>query len=171
TISPERGARSGMVSALGVPSRHDEDGRPKPRGAPGGAGWCSGWSFPMRTGMLSEYTNSVNTIGRRLARKTPRRLWIAGTISRAGGTSIVSPGLTGETDDLLPRASIALRRVEVGEPPVAARGHALEHGIDVAADQYGRPRALARARPHHGLAQVVLVDLQRHAVFRPEPRE
>src|SRR5262245_5111151 len=70
----------------------------------------------------------------------------------------IAAGLAREADDLLPRAAIALRRVEVREPSVAARGHALEYRVDVAADQDRRPRLLEGARPHHGLAQVVLVD-------------
>src|SRR5439155_3447930 len=38
TGSSGPGASAGTVSALGVPSRQEDEGRPKPRGAPGGAG-------------------------------------------------------------------------------------------------------------------------------------
>jgi len=50
-------------------------------------------------------------------------------------------------------------------------GDALQDGVDVAADQMGGRGRLRRARPHHGLAQVVLVDLERDAILGPEPRE
>ena len=35
--SPGCGASSGTTSTLGSPSRHEDDGRPNPVGAPGGA--------------------------------------------------------------------------------------------------------------------------------------
>src|SRR5438876_8451271 len=60
TGSSGPGASAGTVSALGVPPRQEDEGRPKPRGAPGGAGRCSGWSRPMSTGAPGEYANSVN---------------------------------------------------------------------------------------------------------------
>jgi len=54
TSSPGAGRSASTVSALGVPSRHEADGRPNPRGAPGAAGRCSGWSRPTRSGAASE---------------------------------------------------------------------------------------------------------------------
>ncbi len=83
----------------------------------------------------------------------------------------IAARLAREADDLLPRPPVALRRVEVRQPAVAAGGHAPEHGVDVAADEDGRTRLLDRARAHHGLAQVELVDLEAHALLRPEAGE
>src|SRR5206468_10955350 len=69
------------------------------------------------------------------------------------------------------RAAVALRRIEVSQPAVAASRDALEDRVHVAADQDRRARALGRPRQHPGLAQIELVDLQRDAVVRPEARE
>src|SRR5215510_7850729 len=107
---------------------------------------------------------------RRLGRRA-RRPDVDRELVRAAERPGIAAGLTREADDLLPRAPVALGRVEVREPAVAARGHALEDRVDVAADQDGRTRLLERTRPHHGLAQAVLVDLERDAVLGPQARE
>src|SRR5262249_60510420 len=72
---------------------------------------------------------------------------------------------------LLPSLREALRRIEVGQPAVALRACALEHGIDVAADEDGRTRALRGAGDHDGLAQVELVDLDGGALLRPQAHQ
>ena len=54
TGSSGRGASASIVRALSVPSRQFDDGRPKPRVAPGGAGWCSGCSAPTSNGTAGE---------------------------------------------------------------------------------------------------------------------
>src|SRR3989338_6571704 len=50
TSSPGAGRSSATVSALGVPSRHEDDGRPNPRGAPGGGGRGAGGGGPATGG-------------------------------------------------------------------------------------------------------------------------
>jgi hypothetical protein len=52
TSSSGRGTSASLVRALASPSRHEDDGTPKPRGVPGGAGGCSGWSSPTRIGTV-----------------------------------------------------------------------------------------------------------------------
>src|SRR3989449_9483147 len=89
----------------------------------------------------------------------------------AGERSGIAAGLAREAEDLLPRLRVGLRRVEVRQPAVALRRHALEHGVDVAADEDRWPRALHGFRTHDRLAQVELVDLEADAILRPEPRE
>src|SRR5215475_2233518 len=83
----------------------------------------------------------------------------------------MAAGLTGERDDLVPRAAVALGRVEVGQPAVAPSRDALEDGVDVTPDQDRRARALDRPWQHARLAQIELVGLQRYAVVRPQARE
>src|SRR5439155_24549070 len=89
----------------------------------------------------------------------------------AGQGHRVAPGLAREPDDLFPRLPVALGRVEIGQPAVALRGDAPEHGVDVAADEDRRARPLEGSRHHDRLAQVELVGLQRDARLGPETRE
>src|SRR5262245_6458910 len=104
----------------------------------------------------------------RLRARTPH---VDGELVGARERFGIAPGLARETEDLVPGAPVALRRVEVGQPTVPAGGRPPEHGVDVAPDQDGRARLLNRARPHHRLAQVELVDLEAHPSLRPEARE
>src|SRR5262249_54865735 len=83
----------------------------------------------------------------------------------------IAAGFLREGLHLLPSLGEALRGVEVGEPPIALRARALEQGVDVAADEDGRARALRGAGDHDRLAQVELVDLDRGALLRPETHQ
>src|SRR5439155_858016 len=83
----------------------------------------------------------------------------------------IPAGLPRERLDLFPRATVALRRVEVREPAVALRRRPAQHRVDVAADEDRRAWALHGPRAHDRLAQVELVLFHRHAVLGPEPRE
>ena len=60
-----------------------------------------------------------------------------GSCEALSSLSGILAGLLGEIANLAPRFGEALRRVEVGEPAVAGDRGALEHAIDIAADQDG----------------------------------
>src|SRR6058998_3065047 len=90
---------------------------------------------------------------------------------RAGQRLRITARLARERLDLLPRAAVALRRVEIREPTVALRRHTTQDRVDVAADQNRRAWALHGPWPHDRLAQVELVLLERHALLGPQPRE
>ena len=83
----------------------------------------------------------------------------ARTASRDGPTMIGScdgveqlvrilAGLLGEPRDLVPGLREVSRLVEIGEPAVAAAAGALEHAVDIAADQDRHARLLHRLRIH-----------------------
>ena len=54
-------------------------------------------------------------------------------------------GLLGEVADLRPGLREGFGRVEIGEPAVARRRGALEHAVDIAADEDRDPRLAAPA--------------------------
>src|SRR6185503_20644776 len=58
-----------------------------------------------------------------------------------------------------------------GQPAVPHRAGPLQHRVDVAADEDGRPRALHGAGHHHRLPQVELVDLEGDALLGPEAHQ
>src|SRR5260370_3644695 len=55
-----------------------------------------------------------------------------------------------EAADLVPRLGEAFGPIEIGQPAVAADGCALEHAIDISADQDRRVWVLQRLWIHHG---------------------
>ena len=67
----------------------------------------------------------------------------------------VLAGALGEAADLVPGADEALGGIVIGEPAIAGDGGALEHAVDIAADQDRRARRLHRLGRHHRLAQLI----------------
>src|SRR5215813_324701 len=73
--------------------------------------------------------------------------------------------------DLVPRLGEAFGPVEIGQPAIAADGRALEHAIDVSADQDRRIWFLYRLGIHHAGGDVVARELAADRVLGPEAFE
>src|SRR6266571_8307754 len=81
----------------------------------------------------------------------------------------IAPGLLGVAAHACPRAGETLDRVIIREPAVALRRRALEHGVDVAADQDRRSRLLHRFRLQHCAAQIVRRIFAGDPLLAPQP--
>src|SRR5207237_7959164 len=80
---------------------------------------------------------------------------------------ILSP-LLRKCADLVPRFGEAVRPVEIGKPTVAADGRALEHAIDISADQDRGMWFLDRLGIHDAGGNVVVGELADYSILVPE---